>query len=252
MTSLEQTLALGLWAFLVAFVRFGTALMLLPGFGESALPQRVRLVCAVTISGAVALSGHVWAGSMPTSPSLVVFALVGEFLVGAMIGTVGRTMMSAVHFGGTLIAQQAGFSSLFASMTGLDAGTGLTGYLTAASIAFLFAVDAHHVMIETLWRSYEAFPAGRLPAAWDSAQTVVTTISEAVRLGVQLATPFLLLGFLLNIGLAFVNRAMPNMQVFFVGQPIAVLGGFVLLGLTVGGMLSLVADRLASALYALW
>jgi flagellar biosynthetic protein FliR len=55
---------------------------------------------------------------------------------------------------------------------------------------------------------------------------------------VQLSAPFLAFGLLFNLGLGILSRLMPQMQVFFVGMPLSILGGLMLLLLVIGIMMT--------------
>ena len=48
-------------------------------------------------------------------------------------------------------------------------------------------------------------------------------------IGIQLSAPFLVFGLLFNLGLGVLSRLMPQMQVFFVGMPLSILIGFLIL-----------------------
>jgi flagellar biosynthetic protein FliR len=45
-------------------------------------------------------------------------------------------------------------------------------------------------------------------------------------------------GLLFNLGLGVLSRLMPQMQVFFVGMPLSILVGFLILLLVVGAMMT--------------
>jgi flagellar biosynthetic protein FliR len=62
-------------------------------------------------------------------------------------------------------------------------------------------------------------------------------VASAFRIGVQLAAPFLVFGLLFNLGLGVLSRLMPQMQVFFVGMPLSILLGFLILMLVLGAMM---------------
>ena len=52
-----------------------------------------------------------------------------------------------------------------------------------------------------------------------------------------MSAPFLVFGLLFNLGLGVLSRLMPQMQVFFVGVPLSILVGFLILVLVVGAMM---------------
>ena len=64
------------------------------------------------------------------------------------------------------------------------------------------------------------------------------TVADAFRIGIQLSAPFLVFGLLFNLGLGVLSRLMPQMQVFFVGVPLSILVGFLILLLVVGAMMA--------------
>jgi flagellar biosynthetic protein FliR len=71
----------------------------------------------------------------------------------------------------------------------------------------------------------------------DVTQLMLTIISSAFKIGVQLAAPFLVFGLLFNLGLGILARLMPQLQVFFLGLPISILIGFAMLFAFVGAIM---------------
>ena len=61
-------------------------------------------------------------------------------------------------------------------------------------------------------------------------------------IGIQLSAPFLVFGLLFNLGLGVLSRLMPQMQVFFVGLPLSILLGFLILLLVLGAMMGIFLD----------
>ena len=51
--NLEQLVSINLFQFFMVFARLGSAIMLLPGFGEAYVPPRIRLIFALTVSFAL-------------------------------------------------------------------------------------------------------------------------------------------------------------------------------------------------------
>jgi flagellar biosynthetic protein FliR len=99
--------------------------------------------------------------------------------------------------------------------------------------------------------SYKIFQPGELPLMGDAAQHVTRTIAVAFRIGIQLSAPFLVFGLLFNLGLAVLSRLMPQMQVFFIGLPLSILLGLVLLLLVIGAMMGTFVGYLEGVLASL-
>ena len=95
------------------------------------------------------------------------------------------------------------------------------------------------------------FRPGEVPLLGDVAALTTRTIAAAFRVGIQLSAPFLVFGLLFNLGLGVLSRLMPQMQVFFVGIPLSILVGFLILLLVVGAMMAVFLGSVETVLRAL-
>jgi flagellar biosynthesis protein FliR len=236
-------------AFMMVFARVGTMLMLLPGLGELAVSTRLRLTSALVLA-AVMLPLHRDAYHVDLhalGPVLVTFA--EELLVGAVLGMTARLTVAALQIAGSVVAQQLGLGFV----TAVDPTQGQQGllvgnFLTILGITLLFATNLHHLMIAALDDSYTLFQPGEVPLTGDMAALVTRTIAGAFRVGIQLSAPFLVFGLLFNLGLGLLSRLMPQMQVFFVGVPLSILAGFLILFLVLAAMMGTYLDSVETVL----
>jgi len=238
--------------FLLVFARTGTMVMLLPGLGEQNISSRLRLTVALMLA-AVLVPLHRNAYHIDTSalgPTIVL--LVGEVLIGAVLGLTARLTISALDVAGSVIAQQLGLGFVTAiDPTQGEQGAILGNFLTMLGITLFFATDMHYLVIAALNDSYTLFAPGEVPATGDIAALVTQTVSGAFRIGIQLSAPFLAFGLLFNLGLGVLSRLMPQMQVFFVALPASILIGFLFLVLGLGSMMGLFLDYAGGVMHAL-
>ena len=82
----------------------------------------------------------------------------------------------------------------------------------------------------------------------DVAQHITHVVSSSFRIGIQLAAPFIAFGLLFNLGLGVLSRLMPQMQVFFIGMPLSILLGLLLLVLVLGAMMGTFTGYLQAVL----
>jgi flagellar biosynthesis protein FliR len=227
-------------AFMLVFARVGTMLMLLPGLGELSVPVRMRLTVALMLA-AVLLPLHRDAYVLDLRAFGPVFAMLGEELfIGAVLGLTARLMISALQVAGSVIAQQLGLGFV----TAVDPTMGQQGviignFLTLVGVTLIFATDLHHLVIAALDDSYTLFEPGELPFLGDVAAHTTKTVATAFRIGIQLSAPFVVFGLLFNLGLGVLSRLMPQMQVFFVGLPVSILIGLLILFLVLGAMMGI-------------
>src|SRR5205085_8796871 len=94
------------------------------------------------------------------------------------------------------------------------------------------------LVIAALNDSYLLFKPGDVPVIGDVAALTTRTIAGAFKVGIQLSAPFLVFGLLFNLGLGVLSRLMPQMQVFFVGMPLSILVGLLILFLVIGAIMT--------------
>src|SRR5262245_29795175 len=236
-------------AFMLVFARIGTMVMLLPGFGEMGVPRRVRLVLALVLT-AVLLPLHRAAYTVDLATFGPVLAMLGqEIFIGAVLGITARLMISALQVAGFVIAQQLGLGFV----TAVDPTQGQQGvlvgnFLTILGVTMIFAADLHHLVIAALNDSYTLFRPGEIPLLGDVAALTTQTVTTAFKIGIQLSAPFLVFGLLFNLGLGVLSRLMPQMQVFFVGLPLSILLGFLIMFLVVGTTMTVFLGSVESIL----
>ncbi len=239
-------------AFLLVFARIGTMVMLLPGLGELNIPMRVRLTLALVLT-AILLQLHRNAYPLDlTVPGPVLALLFQELLVGAVLGLTARLTVSALQVAGSIVAQQLGLGFVTAvDPTQGQQGVILGNFLAVLGVTLVFATDLHYLVIAALNDSYRLFRPGEIPIFGDVAAHFTKTVAAAFRVGVQLSAPFIVFGLLFNLGLGVLSRLMPQMQVFFVGLPLSILLGFLILILVLGAMMGTFLDHVEGVLHQL-
>jgi flagellar biosynthesis protein FliR len=239
-------------AFMLTFGRIGTMVMLLPGIGEQNLPARVRLTLALVLT-AVLLPAHQKAYSVElTALGPMVLELVQEIIIGAVLGLTARLAISALQVAGAVVAQQLGLGFVTAiDPTQNEQGVLVGNFLTLLGVTLVFATNLHLLVIEALNDSYALFRPGEMPLAGDVAQHMTQVVATAFRIGIQLSAPFLVFGLLFNLGLGVLSRLMPQMQVFFIGLPLSIMLGLLLLLLVIGAMMGTFVNYLQGVLGAL-
>ncbi|QUS40960.1 flagellar type III secretion system protein FliR [Tardiphaga alba] len=237
-------------AFMLAFARIGAMVMLLPGFGESNIPMRIKLSIALALT-LIMLPAHRAAYNVDMGaimPMLVM--LLHEIIIGIVLGTTARVTLSALQVAGSVIAQQLGLGFV----TSVDPTQGQQGvlignFLNLLGIALIFATDTHHLVIAALNDSYKIFSPGEVLPAGDVAALATSAFSAAFKIGVQLSAPFLVFGLVFNMGLGVLARLMPQMQVYFVGVPLSIVIGFLIFALVLTTMMSTYMDYFSGVMY---
>jgi flagellar biosynthetic protein FliR len=235
--------------FMLVFARIGTMVMLLPGLGEMSMPVRVRLSIALALA-AMFVPLHRAAYTIDLRDLGPVLLMFGhEMIIGAILGLTARLSISALQVAGAVIAQQMGLGFV----TAVDPSMGqqnviVSNFLTMLGVTLIFATDLHYLVIAALNDSYRLFAPGASILVGDAAALITKTVAGAFKVGIQLSAPFLVFGLLFNLGLGVLSRLMPQMQVFFIGLPLSILLGFLILIAVVGAMMGTFLDFIGAIL----
>ena len=233
MQSLEEFLVTGVFALLLSFTRLGTALMIMPGFGDSFVTTRIRLLMSLGMAFVLLpVTMQYMPAEVPAFP--VLFGLMAvEFIIGLFIGTIARIFMAALDVAGMLIAMTSGLANAQVFNPSLASQGSITGaFLSVTGMLLLFVTNLHHMLIYGVVESYTVFPVGDIPESGSMAELVSKAVSSSFLIGFQIAIPFMIVAMLLYIGMGVLSRLMPQVQVFLIAIPMQILLSFVTLLLT--------------------
>ena len=234
--------------FMLVFARVGTLVMLLPGTGERLVPGRLRLAFALLLT--LMLLPFV-RGLMPAaSGPAVLGTLLGELVVGLVLGLATRIVVGALQTAGAIIAQELGLS--FAMTIDPTQGAGqeaaIGNFLTLLGVTLVFAADIHHLAIAAIRDSYALLPPIGVPDPGDALRLAVGAVARSFGLAARISAPFIAFAILFNLGLGILSRLMPQMQVFFLALPLTILVGAVILLVCLGVMMGLFVEDLGAFL----
>lgn len=237
---LEQLVPAVLWTYFLVFCRMGAAIGFMPGFGDAYVNVRARLVVAASISFVVTPVIQTDFG-IPAEPqnTFRMFALLAdELFIGSFLGLMGRVLLASLETGGAIIAMQTSLASAITFNPGATSPETLpASLLSAMAVVIMFETGIDHMLIRAVVDSYQAFPAGALPPFNDMSQAMARLVARGFLISVELAAPFLIVGTVFHVAQGLIAKIMPQLQVFYIGLPLQVLGGLTLIGLTIPPLL---------------
>ena len=248
---LEELLRLNIFAFMMIFARVGTAVSFLPGFGSSYVSQRMRLSVALAISFAAM---PMIAPNLPLPPSVVpdlAIIIAGEMIIGSFIGLLARLLIATLQTTGTMIALSSAMANaLIQDPISEQQSSTISGFLLTLGLILIFVADLHHLMIRAVVESYQVFLPGNLLPAGDLVHMLARGVADSFTLGIQLASPAIVVGLTYYIGLGLLGRLMPQLPVFFFGLPVQISLQIWVLMVTVSGIMLVFTERFRTAIGA--
>ena len=222
------------WAAALVFVRMGAVVALMPGLGDQAVPQRVKL--ALVLAFTLVLT-PILAENPAVLPAPALAPLAGEAVAGLILGIGMRLFLLALQTAAVIIAQASTLSQLFAGATP-DPQPAIGNLFLVAGIALALSAGLHVRAAELALLSYDILPAGGYPDARAAADWNLALVSQTFSLAFSLAAPFVVASMIYNLALGAINRAMPQLMVSMVGAPALTLGALALLAVAAPILLS--------------
>ena len=230
------------WAAALAFIRIGAMVALMPGLGDPAVPQRVKLalVVAFTLVVTPVLADRIGPEAVPSF-----LALGGEVVAGLLLGIGMRLFVVALQTAAAMIAQATTLSQLFAGVAP-EPQPAIGNLLVMAGVALAMAAGLHVRAAELLLLSYEILPPGGPLSPASAADWGLDVIGQTFALAFALAAPFVIASLIYNLALGVINRAIPALMVSMVGAPALTLGALALMAAATPVILAAWLDAFSS------
>ncbi len=218
-----------------AMFRVGGFFMVVPVIGSQLVPPRVRI--ALTLATALAL-----APVLPSLPPIdrldlsVGIEAVTQTAIGMGLGFATIVFFQLFVVAGQFIAMQMGLG--FASMVDPTNGVTVTVlsqfFLMMVSLTFV-AMNGHLVLLDVLIEGFKRVPVGIegsiAETAWEMAALGSWMFSGAVLLALPAVTSLLVV----NLSFGVMSRAAPQLNVFSLGFPFALVFGLAIIWVTLYG-----------------
>lgn len=229
-SALNEFLTVSVFAFILTFARIGTAMMLMPGTGDSFVSPRIRLHIAA------AVSLMLFPLTLPYVPDPLpdtfgLFMLISmEFVIGMFFGSIARTLIAALDTAGMAISLSAGLANgqLF-NPTIASQGSIMGAFISVTGVVLIFATDLHHLLFMGIMQSYELFPLGSLPEIGSMADLMARVVSTSFAVGIKFAAPFIVFTIIVYSAMGVLARVMPQIQVLILALPLQILVSVTLL-----------------------
>ncbi len=206
-----------------------------PIWGTGGLPLRVRLFLGLTLSFFVA---PIIAETKFVSLNAMLDVLSMQIFIGIAMGLSMRLVFGAIDVAGEYIGYQMGlgFATFYDPIDSSQTPV-MSEFLTLMAILLFFAINGHYLYLEALIKSFHLLPLTPLSVLkTQSIWHIVHLASLMFSFGLLLALPIVATILMLNTTLAILTRAAPQLNIFALGFPITLLGGFFLLALGLSDM----------------
>ena len=219
-----------LGAFLI-FVRVGSLIMTAPFFNTAAFPKRVKLFFALVTSFLLTFIIPAESVMIPLRAEVpfLLTAIVQEALIGIAMGLIGQLVFAGIEMAGELISLKItlSFAQIVNTMT--QQKSDLIGNLFGMLAILIFlAMEGDKIYLQGVAKSFELIPLNQVELQ-QAGPFMLEVANYLFIIAVQIAAPFLIVLFILDLALAIFARVMPQANILFLAIPIKLGLGFILL-----------------------
>jgi len=220
-------------------LRFAGIFIITPIFGSRIIPNRIKIGISffmAMITLPILQQSIIIA--LPENLILIFLDLIRELAIGFSLGFIIYLVFSSLQLAGQLIDLRMGF--LMVNIVDPMHGTsspliGQFKYILAILVFLL--LNGHHILFENIFKSFEIIPLGGFVLSNSAWHFLFRAAGDIFVIALRVALPVMGTLFIADVIFAFLARTLPQMNIFIVGLPLKILIGFIILMLTIHGLI---------------
>lgn len=216
--------------FMLVFIRTVSMFATAPLYGNSSIPAQVKVWAAAAVAFLLFPLVAASAGTVPMDLGSLIVLGVEEAIVGSAIGFTMSLVFMGIDYSGEILGIEMGLSisSLIDQQSGVNVA--VIGQFEAIVAVFIFLIlNGHLYLLQALQMSYTAVPISGLKLTGSAVNLFVGLSGMVFVTAIKIGAPVIVSLFLADVVLGIMSRMVPQVNVFFVGMPITVGVGVVLL-----------------------
>lgn len=208
--------------FIPIFIRVSIILTFIPFIGAKMTPMMARAGIALAFTLLLIPVVNV----KMDNPVKAVFEAI---FIGMAIGLSARIILGAIEMASQWISLQMGLgvAAIFNPQFG-EILSPISLFYTFLSMGLFFLLDMHHYFIEGIVRSFDVHQ-----LHYNTIYASVMKLNSFLfPIALKIAAPIFLVQILVNLGMGFLSRAIPQANMFFVSMPLLIFIGIVFMMLS--------------------
>lgn len=208
---------------LMIFVRVSSAMFVSPIFSNEGIPATAKIFVAIILAYVIFMTFNKNGLQISIDGWSIMIIGIKEVLTGLMIGYMLNFVFWGISFAGTLIGFDIGLTmaEVFNPIEG-SSNNIIGEFIYFGAVIIFLLINGHHYVIRGLAYSFTIIPIGQFGITDSLFSLLIKYTSTIFIIAVKIASPIMVSFFLLHIAEGILARVIPQMQVFFVVQPIKI------------------------------
>jgi flagellar biosynthetic protein FliR len=175
--------------------------------------------------------------------------ILQEVFIGLSCGMVLSICFGTVILAGEKIAATSGLA--FASQVDPSSGAQspvISQIFSLFLLVLFFSLNGHLVIFELIFQSYESLPIGGMVEYKKVIENSLSSTDFLFKTAVVIVLPIVSILFFMNIGIGFITKSAPQLNLFSFGFPMTILGTFFALYFSVDALQFVFAELIDEAI----
>ena len=236
--------------FLLLFFRFAALFIAVPIFSHNNIPMNIKAAMAFFFT--VVFYSSMPPLNIPITVPTIVIAILGEFMLGLVVGIALQLAYNVITFAGGQISFMMGFSMASA----IDPQSGISmpiisQFLSLLALMVLLALNLHHWMLLFIDHTLKTVPLGGFLMSKDLFYYIMHATANMFLVGFIIAFPIIALSWLADVIFGMLMKTMPQFNLLVIGFPIKIMVAFAVLIATLTAVMLILKGQIQEAFNAL-
>jgi flagellar biosynthetic protein FliR len=215
---------------LLVFLRIISAFLSAPVFSDEAFPALPKVFLSFVIAYIIFMTINTHHVTFQFNIWWLFVNAIREITLGLILGFVLNFVFWGISYAGSIIGFDMGLSMAEVMNPGTQISSNvISEMLYFAAILLFFLINGHHYLIRALALTFQIVPIGSFSITQPVYLLLIKMAGSVFVIAVKIASPVLVSFFLIHIAEGIIAKVIPQMQVFFVTQPLKIGAGFLLL-----------------------
>ena len=246
-----QSISVYLLLLMLSSLRIGAFLVAAPFFGSRMVPLTVRIVFSIAL-GLGIMSQVEFPDLQILMGASLVPIVFQEIFVGLACGMVLSICFSSVILAGEKIAATSGlaFAAQIDPVSGAQSPV-ISQIFQLFLLILFFSLNGHLVIFDLIFKSFELVPLGSFYEFESVIEKSIQSSNTLYYNAVIIVLPIVSILFFMNLGIGFITKSAPQLNLFSFGFPLTILGTFFALYFSVDALQFVFSGLIAKAAGAL-
>ena len=221
-----QSISVYLLLLMLSSLRIGAFLVASPFFGSRMVPLTVRIVFSIAL-GLGIMSQVEFPDLQILMGASLIPIVFQEIFVGLACGMVLSICFSSVILAGEKIAATSGlaFAAQIDPVSGAQSPV-ISQIFQLFLLILFFSLNGHLVIFDLIFKSFELVPLGSFYEFESVIEKSIQSSNTLYYNAVIIVLPIVSILFFMNLGIGFITKSAPQLNLFSFGFPLTILGTF--------------------------